>query len=98
MALLLSVVALLFAAPASDAGAAEADRLAFVGTFLQIEQIPCDSGEFVDADTGEARLFICMDALFRARYRVEHVLEGDLHRGSEVDFQIADHSGFPPMA
>lgn len=77
---------------------AEKTPTAFVGSFVEIENIKCESDDTTDAETGEAVVVLCMDALFQATYRVEKVLEGKLVTGSEVTFTVADHYGFPKFA
>ena len=77
---------------------AEKTPTAFVGSFVKIASIKCESGDTTDAKTGEAVVVLCMDALFQATYRVEKVLEGKLVTDSEVTFTVADHYGFPKFA
>ena len=77
---------------------AEKTPAAFVGSFVKIADIECESSDTTDAETGEAVVMICMDALYQATYRVERVLEGKLVTGSEVTFSVADHYGFPKFA
>ena len=74
---------------------AEKTPTAFVGSFVKIANIKCESGDTTDAKTGEAVVVLCMDALFQATYRVEKVLEGKLVTDSEVTVTVADHYGFP---
>lgn len=77
---------------------AEKTPTAFVGSFVKITEIECDTSNTTDAETGEAVAVICLDALYQATYRVEKVLEGKLVTDSEVTFNVADHYGFPKFA
>lgn len=77
---------------------AERTPTAFVGSFIDIAELDCESNETIDAETGETLEVICMDALYSATYRVEKVLEGDLVTGQQVTFTVADHYGFPKFA
>lgn len=78
--------------------AAERTPTAFVGSFIDITELDCESGETIDTETGETLEVICMDALYSATYRVEKVLEGNLVTGEQVTFTVADHYGFPKFA
>lgn len=77
---------------------AERTPTAFVGSFVDITEIDCESDEAIDAETGETLEVICMDAIYSATYLVEKVLEGNLVTGQQVAFTVADHYGFPKLA
>jgi hypothetical protein len=96
--LIIGIIAVVSVMGPSFAFSAERTPTAFVGSFVKISNIECESGDTTDAETGEAVVVLCMDALFQATYRVEKVLEGKLVTGAEVTFTVADHYGFPKFA
>jgi hypothetical protein len=83
---------------AAGVDAAQVTPIAFVGRFVDIKEVGCDSGDTVDEITGEPVIVICMDSVYEVRYQIEKVLEGNLMAGAEVKFQAADHYGFPAFA
>lgn len=91
-----AVMAILIGVSGAALGAERAPTV-FVGAFVKMEPVKCESGEFID-EAGQEMISICMDALFKATYRVEKVLEGKLVPGEEVVFSVADHYGFPKFA
>jgi hypothetical protein len=96
--LIINIAAAVSLAVPSFCFGAEKTPTAFVGSFVEIAKIECQSGNTTDATTGEAVMMICIDELFQATYRVEQVLEGKLVTGSKVTFTVADHYGFPKFA
>ncbi|WP_116812351.1 hypothetical protein [Steroidobacter cummioxidans] len=96
--LMIAIAAAVSAMAPGFAFGAEKTPTAFVGSFVKIVSIECESGDATDAETGEAVVVLCMDALYQATYRVERVLEGKLVTDSEVTFNVADHYGFPKFA
>ncbi len=91
---------LLLMGPLSAARGAEqtgqtVDTFVFVGELMSIEKLPDPCAQKRN-ETGELDC-ITMDALYRARYRVEQPVAGN-YPGAEITFGIADHYGFPPYA
>jgi hypothetical protein len=91
MRLACSLILMLTLLPAA---ASERSPIAFVGSVLDWRELPCES----QAQASERMARACRESRFEASYRVEQVLEGEINRGSELRFVVADHYGTPRFA
>ncbi|MDH5835257.1 hypothetical protein [Luteimonas kalidii] len=81
--------------PAAAAEPQPVETFVFVGERLSIEEAP-DPCEQASKQSGEPDC-ITMDSLYTARYRVLEPIAGAFP-GELVEFNVADHYGFPPFA
>ncbi|ALN82178.1 hypothetical protein LA76x_4062 [Lysobacter antibioticus] len=80
-------LACVFAAGFSIEAAAQENLIVFVGEKLSVEQF----------EPVREKNVILMDAVFKARYRVEQLVYGE-YDGETIEFEAYDHYGVPPFS
>ncbi|RDZ26926.1 hypothetical protein [Lysobacter silvisoli] len=72
-----------------------ADLLVFVGEKLSVQDVTEQIRSARQQESG--KIFVLMDGIYRARYRVKQVVYGR-YDSDTIEFNAADHYGVPPFS